>query len=601
MNKLTKKVFYFLTIFMLMFNIGVMNNHVCAASNYERTVSVGESTSIDLSFSSDINIAVDSSDSSIAYGVVTGTSVNNVNGNVSYGKTVTIYGTKAGEATLSVINGEATLTTISVTVEPVIEKFEGHVNSVHKICITSSYDEEFRCEDASGQDVEGVVFSVVEKTKRTSTVTINQSSYTQVTYQYSFAFSFDEAGDYNLLISGDSTGLVYNLQADISAHDWNEEYTIDKEATCTEKGTESIHCSICDSIKKGTKKEIAATGHSYKKTALKAATTAANGKISYTCANCGHVKATTITKIKSISLSTTTYTYNGSVKTPNVTVKDTNGTLLKKNTDYKVTYAAGRKNAGSYKVTVTLKGNYSGKVVKTFKINKAAQTITASKKTLTVGGSSVAIGAKRTVGNGSLTYSSSNKKIVTVSSSGKITPKAAGKATITITAKETANYKKAVKKITVVVNPKKTDITSVKSSKNGQITVKWTQKSDISGYQIRYSKNSDMSNSAVKTITSKSTFSKTITGLSKGAKYYVQIRTYKTVSETKYYSSWSNKKSVTTLNKSSGSSNTYVWLSATGTKYHSIPNCGNMNPNKARRVTKSSAISSGYKACKNCH
>lgn len=44
-----------------------------------------------------------------------------------------------------------------------------------------------------------------------------------------------------------------------------------------------------------------------------------------------------------------------------------------------------------------------------------------------------------------------------------------------------------------------------------------------------------------------------------------------------------------------------VWLSATRTKYHRINNCGNMNPNKARQVTRESAISQGFEACKKCY
>ncbi|WP_187144038.1 MULTISPECIES: hypothetical protein [Blautia] len=42
-----------------------------------------------------------------------------------------------------------------------------------------------------------------------------------------------------------------------------------------------------------------------------------------------------------------------------------------------------------------------------------------------------------------------------------------------------------------------------------------------------------------------------------------------------------------------------VWLSATGEKYHRIPNCGNMNPDKARQIPLSQAEGS-YQACKNC-
>lgn len=43
-----------------------------------------------------------------------------------------------------------------------------------------------------------------------------------------------------------------------------------------------------------------------------------------------------------------------------------------------------------------------------------------------------------------------------------------------------------------------------------------------------------------------------------------------------------------------------VWLSATGSKYHSINNCGKMDPNKARQVSLEYAISDGYEKCDNC-
>ena len=44
-----------------------------------------------------------------------------------------------------------------------------------------------------------------------------------------------------------------------------------------------------------------------------------------------------------------------------------------------------------------------------------------------------------------------------------------------------------------------------------------------------------------------------------------------------------------------------VWISATGSKYHSVPDCGNMNPNKAYQMSQSEAEASGYDACKKCH
>lgn len=44
-----------------------------------------------------------------------------------------------------------------------------------------------------------------------------------------------------------------------------------------------------------------------------------------------------------------------------------------------------------------------------------------------------------------------------------------------------------------------------------------------------------------------------------------------------------------------------VWIPATGTKYHSIPNCGRMNPDKAQEIPLSEAIANGYSQCSKCY
>lgn len=49
----------------------------------------------------------------------------------------------------------------------------------------------------------------------------------------------------------------------------------------------------------------------------------------------------------------------------------------------------------------------------------------------------------------------------------------------------------------------------------------------------------------------------------------------------------------------SGGSN-MVWISETGSKYHSINNCGRMNPNKAYQMTEQEAINQGYGKCSKC-
>ena len=52
--------------------------------------------------------------------------------------------------------------------------------------------------------------------------------------------------------------------------------------------------------------------------------------------------------------------YNGSVRKPSVTVKDSKGKALVNGTDYSVTYASGRTRIGRYKVRITFKGKYKG-------------------------------------------------------------------------------------------------------------------------------------------------------------------------------------------------------------------------------------------------
>jgi hypothetical protein len=166
-----------------------------------------------------------------------------------------------------------------------------------------------------------------------------------------------------------------------------ENYVSNKDATCKKDGTETAACKYgCGE----TVTRVVANSkkaHTYTTTTTKA-TLKANGKIVKKCSACGTVASTTTIKYaKTFKLSTTTYTYNGKAKTPSVTVKDSAGKTLKKNVDYKVTYASGRKNVGTYKVTIKMIGKYSGTKTLTFKINPAATKVSklsAAKKSLKV-------------------------------------------------------------------------------------------------------------------------------------------------------------------------------------------------------------------------
>lgn len=98
------------------------------------------------------------------------------------------------------------------------------------------------------------------------------------------------------------------------------------------------------------------------------------------------------------------------------------------------------------------------------------------------------------------------------------------------------------------VKPKKASFSSVKSQAAGKITVKIKKVPEASGYEIRYSLKSSMG-SAKKVKVSGT--EKTVSGLKKGKKYYVQVRMYQkeSVSGKKTYGAWSNKRSVTVKKK----------------------------------------------------
>lgn len=90
-----------------------------------------------------------------------------------------------------------------------------------------------------------------------------------------------------------------------------------------------------------------------------------------------------------------------------------------------------------------------------------------------------------------------------------------------------------------------TSVSSANNTSSKTMTVKWSKKSGVTGYQVQYATNSDFTKGKVtKSVSGASTVSKKLTGLTKGKAYYVRVRIYKTVDGKKYYSAWSSGKKV---------------------------------------------------------
>ena len=342
-------------------------------------------------------------------------------------------------------------------------------------------------------------------------------------------------------VTNNSAPTLYKLSPfaldDYHEHSYTK--TVLSNATCSTAGTVKYTCSCGDSYTE----TIPATGHKSSGWIVdKAASIGVKGSKHKECTVCKKVLETAeipaLSRISiskaSVTLSTSTYAYDGKAKKPGVTVK-LNGKTLKNGTDYTVSYLNNTK-VGTAKVTITGKGNYTGSVSKTYSIKnnfKKATVSGISNKSYTGKNITQSITVKyngKTLKKGTdYTVSYSNNKSI-----GTATVKIAGKGSYTGTITKTFK-----------INPAKQEIQKL-TAKSKAFFVDWAQKGSATGYEIQYATNSKFTSAKKVTITNKNTDTKTISKLSGKKKYYVRVRSYTTAKGTKYYGAWSASKSVTT-------------------------------------------------------
>ena len=314
-------------------------------------------------------------------------------------------------------------------------------------------------------------------------------------------------------------------------------------ATCTTAGkTDGSHCSVCNTVIK-VQTVINATGHKSSGWITdKAASIGVKGSKHRECTICKKVLETAeipaLSRISiskaSVTLSTSTYAYDGKAKKPGVTVK-LNGKTLKNGTDYTVSYSNNTK-VGTAKVTITGKGNYTGSVSKTFSIKNNFKKATVS------GISTKAFTGKNITQSITVKYNGKTLKKGTDYTVSYSNNKKIGTATVKIAGK--GSYTGTVTK-TFKINPAKQEIQKL-TAKSKAFFVDWAQKGSATGYEIQYATNSKFTRAKKVTITNNKTDKTTVSKLSGKKKYYVRVRSYTTVKGTKYHGAWSASKSVTT-------------------------------------------------------
>ena len=154
-----------------------------------------------------------------------------------------------------------------------------------------------------------------------------------------------------------------------------------------------------------------------------------------------------------ITLTASSFVYNGKTQTPGVTVMDGN-TSLNKETDYTISYqlldgetavdADDTKDVATYNVVVTGNGNYTGSATKSFTITKAPLTLTVSLEGWTFNTTANTPIVSGNLGNGGVTYTYSiNTENPEEQSFTTTVPENAGSYIVKATVAETENYASA--------------------------------------------------------------------------------------------------------------------------------------------------------------
>ena len=238
-----------------------------------------------------------------------------------------------------------------------------------------------------------------------------------------------------------------------------------------------------------------------------------------------------------ITLSETSYVYDGTYKKPAATVTF-GGKVLQEGKDYTISYR-NNLNVGVTTVIATGMGDYTGYTSKNFTITKRAMTggtvsvassvsFTGSNITPSV---TVKVAGRTLTSDTDYTVSYSNNKNV-------------GTSNVYVYGK--GNYSGSLSAKFDIV-PAKQQIQKLETKYKG-FFVDWAQKGSATGYDVEYSVNANMSGAVSKHLTANKPDTLTVNGLSGDKTYYVRVRSYTNVNGKVYYGAWSDVKSIKTAN-----------------------------------------------------
>ncbi len=374
-------------------------------------------------------------------------------------------------------------------------------------------------------------------------------------------------GKYDILDENEQ--VVRNGQIPAAGHDYK--YTVTKEPTCTEEGTEALACTRegCDAVLEGSEVSVPRLNHySEGERTEEPATCTEQGKVYYTCDSCKKQILEEVLPALGHKWKAPTYKWEGNTSVTATRVCANDSTQSHSETETVRTTATVTK-----KPTTSAKGQttYTAKFTNTaFKTQKKTVTnipkLHSSKVTAPTGKptilNTIANSAKKT---NDVIWDKSKVKGANkyeINWKARTSKKWASATVGNVTRGKTTGlsigglYDIRVRPVAVSAIGKKasgawsntvyryfhtTGGISLSSTAKGSFTMKWRKNSAATGYQIMFTTNSNGSGAAknINTVGASAT-SFTKKGLKSGTTYYVQIREIKKVGSTTYIGNISN-------------------------------------------------------------
>lgn len=276
-----------------------------------------------------------------------------------------------------------------------------------------------------------------------------------------------------------------------------------------------------------------------------------DGSITTKCKDCNiTLSKSNISAPNKIVLGNDSYTYDGKTKEPSVKVYDKTGKVISA-ADYTISRSSGRKEPGTYTVKVTFKGNYSGTLSSSFKIQLGK---VKGLKNGTLKTDSVQIKWNKLTGATNYQiyrYDSAKKKYV------KLKTVSSGKSSYTDKKREPARaYKYKVRAyrsaggktsyssysdvLYTAAKPKKVSTLTAKKKTKNSVKLTWKKTTRADGYQIYRYNSTKKKWEKVTTIKKGTTVTYTNKKLKSKKTYQYKVRAYRQNGNTTAYGSYSD-------------------------------------------------------------